>query len=107
MTVARGCVIAFGVFAVLAGIAAIAFGPTQLPGFPAIPALIFGSLLVITAIVEPIYGKLTARPPLSGEWRPTGEKFVDPATGKPVEVWFAPKTGERRYVDVSEAADKR
>jgi len=104
---ARGCVVIFGAVIVLAGIGGLAVGPATAPGFPAIPALILGCLIVVTAIAEPVYGKLTARPPLSGAWRPTGEKFVDPATGKPVEVWFEPKTGERRYVDISEGADKR
>jgi hypothetical protein len=104
---ARGCVVIFGAVIILAGIGGIVLGQAGAPGFPAIPALILGCLIVVTAIAEPVYGKLTARPPLSGDWRPTGEKFVDPETGKPVEVWFEPKTGERRYVDVSEGAEKR
>ena len=28
----------------------------------------------------------------------TGERFVDPATGVPVQVWFDAARGERRYV---------
>ena len=28
----------------------------------------------------------------------TDERFVDPETGKPVQVWFNAATGERRYV---------
>src|SRR5438874_5893980 len=103
----RGCVVIFGAVIVLAGIGGFVLGPARAPGFPAIPALILGCVIIVTALAEPMYGKLTARPPLSGDWRPTGEKFVDPASGKPVEVWFAPKTGERRYVDVSEEADKK
>jgi O-antigen/teichoic acid export membrane protein len=31
-------------------------------------------------------------------WEETGERFVDPETGKRVTVWFHPETGERRYV---------
>jgi len=104
---ARGCVVIFGAVIVLAGIGGIVLGQAGAPGFPAIPALILGCLIVVTAIAEPVYGKLTGRPPLSGTWRPTGERFIDPATGKPVEVWSEPKTGERRYVDVSEEADKK
>ena len=30
-------------------------------------------------------------------WQPTGERFVDPASGTLTEVWFNPDTGERDY----------
>ncbi|HEX8726339.1 MAG TPA: hypothetical protein VF737_13210 [Gemmatimonadaceae bacterium] len=30
-------------------------------------------------------------------WQPTGERFVDPASGKLVDVYFDPETGEREY----------
>ena len=33
----------------------------------------------------------------SGEWLPTGEKFEDPTSGKTVEVYENPHTGERDY----------
>jgi len=33
----------------------------------------------------------------SGEWLPTGEKFEDPTSGKTVEVYENPRTGERDY----------
>ena len=32
-----------------------------------------------------------------GEWRPTGERFVDPSTGERVDVYDNPSTGERDY----------
>ncbi|KUR79120.1 hypothetical protein AQZ49_06285 [Novosphingobium sp. FSW06-99] len=32
-------------------------------------------------------------------WQATGERFVDPDSGKLVAVFFNPATGERRYVD--------
>ncbi|HLW02221.1 MAG TPA: hypothetical protein VKT82_26435 [Ktedonobacterales bacterium] len=34
-----------------------------------------------------------------GRWQPTGERFVDPTTGKLVEVRYNPETGERDYVE--------
>jgi hypothetical protein len=102
VTAARGCVVFFGVALILAGLAGILVAPVIEAGFPGIPALIVGCVLVVTAMFEPVYGKLVSRPPLSGAWRPTGEKFVDPTSGKPVEVWFDPATGERRYVDRGE-----
>lgn len=35
-----------------------------------------------------------------GKWQPTGERFVDPTTGKMMEVRFNPETGERDYVEL-------
>ena len=34
-----------------------------------------------------------------GLWQPTGERFVDPTTGKLMEVRFNPQTGERDYIE--------
>ena len=31
-------------------------------------------------------------------WEATPERFIDPATGAHVRVWFNARTGERRYV---------
>src|SRR5829696_4068734 len=33
-----------------------------------------------------------------GRFRPTDERFVDPTTNVPMEVWIDPVSGERRYV---------
>ena len=59
--------------------------------------LIIAAVVVAAAALEPIYGRLVGRP-LSGNWRATSEKFVDPETGELVTVWIDPTTGERRYV---------
>jgi hypothetical protein len=32
------------------------------------------------------------------DWQATGERFVDPGSGVPVEVFFQPATGKRVYV---------
>jgi len=63
--------------------------------------LIFGVLMVITAALEPVYGRAKGKPAGAG-WRATDERFVDPETGKLVTVWFDPATGARRYVDDAE-----
>ncbi len=34
-----------------------------------------------------------------GKWEPTGERFIDPTSGRPVEVYYNPLTGERDYRD--------
>jgi hypothetical protein len=31
-------------------------------------------------------------------WEPTAERFHDPQTGKTVQVFYDPRSGERRYV---------
>jgi hypothetical protein len=32
-------------------------------------------------------------------WQATGERFLDPTTGKDIEVFYDPVSGERRYVE--------
>lgn len=100
MSGARGCAVSIGTVLFLSGLAQIVLARIAVSGFPAILALTFGLVIIVTAIAEPIYGQLRPKPPLSGGWRPTGEKFIDPASGKPVEVWFDPASGERSYVDI-------
>ena len=34
---------------------------------------------------------------IEGNWQRTGERFIDPESGKEVEVLYNPKSGERRY----------
>ena len=34
------------------------------------------------------------------ESKPTGERFIDDSTGKLMEVWYNPQTGERSYLEV-------
>lgn len=58
---------------------------------------VFGALLMLTAALEPIYGRANGRPTSSG-FQPTDERFVDPDSGELVTVWFDQSTGERRYV---------
>jgi hypothetical protein len=36
--------------------------------------------------------------PPGRDWRFTGERFLDQATGEMLEVWSCPRTGERAYV---------
>ena len=35
-----------------------------------------------------------------GSWQTTGERFVDPTTGRLMEVRYNPQTGDRDYVPV-------
>lgn len=94
----RGLALVIGAVFAICGIALWNYG-----GGPAL--LIVGVLAILTALLEPIYGRASGKP-VDGDWRSTDEKFVDPETGKLVTVWFDPETGERRYVEESDAASK-
>ena len=57
--------------------------------------LVFGALVVLSLLFEGRYrGQRRESAP---SWQPTGERFIDPATGRTVEVDYDPQTGERNY----------
>ena len=41
--------------------------------------------------------RYTPPPPRIGSWQATGERFLDPGSGKFVQVYFNSDTGERHY----------
>ncbi len=90
----RNVLVAAGVVCILCGLIAFATGL-----FP--PAAIFGiwgALLVLGILFERvIYKPIETLHPGPG-WERTGERFVDDTTGKPVTVYFEPKSGRRAYV---------
>lgn len=91
MTGWRSWALTAGVLLGVCGIALWAVG-----GGPVL--LIVGAVVLVTAVLEPIYGHIVRRPPVGGRWQPTDEKFVDPESNQLVTVWYNPATGERRYV---------
>ena len=62
-----------------------------------IQALVVGGVIVIGILFERRYRNDTRLP--DGRWQPTGERFSDPTSGKDVEVFYDPQSGERRYVE--------
>ena len=91
MTGWRNWALAAGALVAVCGVVLwVSDGPAML--------LVFGILIMVTAALEPIYGRAGARP-LERSWQSTDERFVDPDTGKLVTVWFDPQSGERRYVE--------
>jgi hypothetical protein len=71
-----------------------------LAGWPfpfAIWPAILGLVMTLGVIYERRGDKPTAASPGPG-WVETGERFVDPETGRLVTVFHQPQTGERRYV---------
>jgi hypothetical protein len=82
---------------ILAGLCALAFGLFVLrySFIGALPPLCIGGALLLGTLFEGRY-----RPRVrssTGSFEPTGEKFIDPGTGKLVDVVYNPKTGEREY----------
>jgi len=62
------------------------------------PMVAMAALFVAGTLFERFYYRGSAEP-LDGEWEPTSERFLDEESGRPVTVWYNPKTGARRYVD--------
>lgn len=87
------CILAiFGVSLVLAGEA------------HAWPMAAWGLVLLLAVVFErwryAQRGEVNA-----GDWQETPERFVDPESGKLMQVLYQPATGERRYVPVEDAAE--
>ncbi len=88
----RAVVIAAGAILTCVGIGLIACGAHA--GWQ---ALAIGVIVLIGTLFERWRYRRIEEPP-KGDWQRTGEQFIDPSTGVPVEVMFDPRTGERRYV---------
>jgi hypothetical protein len=80
-----------------------------LPG-PGAYSLGLGGLIVLGTLFERWRYRPDDSRPGAG-WEPTGERFEDPETGKTLQVFYDPRSGERRYVSDSEpsprAGDRR
>jgi hypothetical protein len=89
----RTVVIAAAAILTCVGIGLIACG-VHAPGWQ---ALAIGVIVLVGTLFERWRYRHIEESP-KGDWQPTGEQFIDPSTGDPVEVMFDPGTGERRYV---------
>jgi len=61
------------------------------------PFLIWGAIVMIAVCCESwryCRNKLSK----NGQWQRTGERFEDPETGKNMEVFYDPASGDRRYI---------
>jgi hypothetical protein len=63
---------------------------------PGVQTLALGALAVVGLVFERwrYQNKNAAK---DADWQRTGERFVDPETGRNVEVLYDPQSGERRY----------
>jgi hypothetical protein len=89
----RTLVIAVAAALICAGIFLVVCG-VHAPGWQ---ALVIGTVILIGTVFERWRYRHIEQPP-NGPWQRTGERFLDPSTGDPVDVMFDPRTGERRYV---------
>ena len=89
----RTAVLATAAMLICAGITLIACG-VHVPGWQ---LLVIGVTVLIGTLFERWRYRRIEQPP-AGPWQHTGERFLDPSSGDPVEVMFDPRTGERRYV---------
>ena len=65
------------------------------------PMTVWGLVLVVAVVFE--RWRYRGREQMaSGEWQATEERFVDPESGRLMQVFYQPTTGERRYVPVKE-----
>lgn len=71
-----------------------------LPG-PGAYALGLGALMVLGILFERWRYRPNESRPGAG-WEPTGERFQDPQSGKTLQVFYDPRSGERRYVSDSD-----
>jgi hypothetical protein len=91
--IVRAILIAIGLCAFVYGLLMVRF-----LGIGALPPIIAGVVLLLGTLFEGRY-----RPRVRGtasDWQATGERFVDPGSGKLVDVYYDPKTGERQYRNV-------
>lgn len=59
--------------------------------------LAVNGLLIVGGILFERRGYRSRTNRTHGKWQPTGERFMDPTTGRVVEVYYNPQTGERDY----------
>ena len=92
----RTWLLAFAGVAALSGVILVLRGQLGAGAY----ALGLGGLIVLGTVFEGRYRSGRAR--AGADWQPTGERFEDPQTGRTVQVFYDPASGERRYVSDSE-----
>jgi len=94
--VLRTAVLIFGCGVLLLG----AYLCTLGTAFGGIQTLIGGAIFVLGTLFERWrYNNKNAS--MDADWQATGERFVDPESGKPMEVFYDPRSGERQYREIS------
>lgn len=75
----------------------IAGGFAWLAGYPLWTPALCGAVLLVSIVFER-WRYVKPKSDQAGRWEATGERFIDPASGRATEVFYDPATGERHYV---------
>ena len=94
----RIIVLGIGGLAIAAGALLVTAG-TRGPG---LNLILIGAVVVLGTVFE--RWRYRNSPPAGARWERTGERFVDPASGDTMEVYYDPASGERRYLREGESA---
>lgn len=81
------------------GLIAAAVVVTLAGAAPAAPVLAFWGVVVLIGVAFERWRYKPLAPFAGPGFEPTSERFIDPGSGKTVQVFADPKTGERRYVE--------
>jgi hypothetical protein len=92
--VLRKAVLAFATLLAAIGVYLLLKGVTG----PGVQALGAGIVIILGTLFER-WRYTHGNPQLDDRWQPTGERFADPVTGRDVQVFYDPASGERRYVE--------
>jgi hypothetical protein len=96
----RSCLIVAGILFLVAAAGA---GAASVPIPAVIWLLVLGLIFSLGVLYERSRYKSIADKRPGPDWQATGERFIDPESGKLVEVYFKPATGERMYVKMKSA----
>ncbi|MBV8665114.1 MAG: hypothetical protein JO269_01395 [Burkholderiaceae bacterium] len=69
-----------------------------------LPMTVWGVILLLAVLFE--RWRYQQSHNANGAWQETGERFIDPESGRLTKVLYDPHSGERRYVPVDADADK-
>jgi hypothetical protein len=95
----RAVILTIGTLMMLGGVLVAAIAMVG----PALWLFAAGGLIVIGTVFERVLYKPLADTGPGPGWTDTGERFVDPGTGKMVDVFYNASTGERQYVVPNDA----
>lgn len=60
------------------------------------PMVLWGAVLSAAVLFER-WRYAASSSALAQHWQATSERFIDPQSGQPMQVYYNPRTGERRY----------
>ncbi len=89
----RSVLIAYGVLCIIGAIILLAAHVT----IALVLYLAINGLIIAGGIILERSSYRSKADTTQGKWQSTGERFNDPTSGRIVEVYFNPQTGERDY----------